>query len=104
MSFRRYEILLPKRYNDGTAVELEKFLQTNNDLARQFGAVSFLPETLRGIWVHGGRRFEEDNVRLFVDVEDTAENAAFFHRFKAMLKERFCQIDIWIVSYEIRID
>jgi len=63
----------------------------------------FLPETLRGIWIHGGRRFEEDNVRLFVDVEDTAENAAFFGRFKTTLKERFRQIDIWIVSYEIRV-
>ena len=64
MSFRRYEILLPKRYNDGAAVELEKFLVTNNELALQFGAVSFSPEDLHGIWTHGGRRYEEDNVRL----------------------------------------
>jgi hypothetical protein len=103
MSFRRYEILLPKRYNDGAAVELEKFLVTNNELALQFGAVSFSPEALHGIWTHGGRRYEEDNVRLFVDVEDTPENAAFFQQFKMILKERFRQIDIWIISHEIRI-
>ena len=40
---------------------------------------------------------------LFVDVEDTPENAAFFQQFKMILKERFRQIDIWIISHEIRI-
>ena len=104
MSFRRYEILLPTRYNDGSRVADEAFLETNNDLARQFGAVSFFPETLRGIWIHEGKRYEDENVRLFVDVEDTPENAAFFREFKTKLKQRFQQIDIWLVSYEIRID
>ncbi len=50
-----------------------------------------------------GVRFEENNLRVFVDVEDTPENAAFFQRFKVALKESFRQIDIWIVSYEIRL-
>ena len=103
MSFRRYEIILPTRYNDGTAVEPEKFLATNRELARQFGAVSFLPEVLQEVWRHEGRWLEENNVRLFVDVEDTRENAAFFQHLKTVLKERFRQIDIWIVSYEIRL-
>jgi len=40
---------------------------------------------------------------LFVDVEDTAENEAFFKNFKDVLKSRFHQIEIWIVSHEIRI-
>lgn len=49
------------------------------------------------------RRYEEDNLRAFVDAQDTPENAAFFARFKETLKARFEQIDIWIVSYEIRL-
>ena len=71
--------------------------------ADRFGAVSFLPEALRGIWIHQGQEFAEDNVRLFVDVEDTPANAEFFRRWKEIVKERFRQIDLWIVSYEIRI-
>ena len=47
-------------------------------------------------------RFEENNLHVFVDVEATAENDAFFQRFKEDLKRRFNQIDIWIISYEIR--
>ena len=103
MSFRLYEIILPTRYNDGAPVEREKFLLTNRELSLQFGAASFLPEPLHGTWIHKGQLFEEDNVRPFVDVEDSAENAAFFARYKETLKERFRQIAIWIVSYEIRV-
>jgi len=51
MSFRRYEILLPTRYNDGTPVESEEFLLVNSELAARFGAVSFLPEIIQGIWL-----------------------------------------------------
>lgn len=103
MSFRRYEIILPTRYNDGAPVERSLYLLTNRELAGQFSAVSFLPEALRGIGHHQGQTYEEENVRVFVDVEDAAENAAFFARYKQALKERFRQIDIWIVSYEIRL-
>ena len=55
------------------------------------------------MWTHQGVRFEEHNLRVYVDVEDTPENAEFFVRLKQALKERFRQIDIWIVSFEIRI-
>ena len=103
MSIRRYEILLPTRHNDGTPVEPEKHYQTVEELVTRFEAVSLLHEALGGIWLHQNTRYEEDNLRLFVDVEDTDENAAFFTAFKVKLKERFHQIDIWIVSYEIQI-
>ncbi len=103
MSFRRYEIILPIRYNDGTPVEQAKYLATAEDIVAQFGAVTLQPEISRGIWLYQGIRYEEENVRFYVDVEDTSENATFFARFKQTLKERFRQVDIWIVSYEIRI-
>ena len=91
MSFRRYEIILPTRYNDGTAVEPEKFLLTNRELSTQFGAASFVPQPLHGAWIHQGQWFEEDNVRLFADVEDTAENSSFFVRPNDKLPMSNCQ-------------
>ena|SRR5436190_23139028 len=103
MSIRRYEILLPTRYNDGTAVELEKIRATLMDLAPRFGGLTFRPEHLVGIWFQGERRFEDNNVTVVVDVEDTPENVAFFVQFKESLKQRFRQIEIYIVSYEIRV-
>jgi hypothetical protein len=103
MSFIRYEILLPTRYNDGTPVEPEKFDAVLQEISERFGGVSFFPEGLHGVWLHQGQRFDENNARLVVDVEGTSENADFFVRYKQVLKERFRQIDLWIISYEIRI-
>jgi hypothetical protein len=103
MSFRRYEVILPTRYNDGTPVEQSKFWETAEQIVAEFGAVTWQPEILRGVWIHEGIRYEEENIRFFVDTEDTDESAAFFVRLKETLKQRFQQIDIWVVSYQIRV-
>lgn len=104
MSFRRYEIILPTRYNDGMLVPKAEFWAVAKELVAKFGATSYFPQAFQGIWVHQGQTYTDENVRLFVDVEDTPETAAFFRQFKTKLKQRFQQIDIWLVSYEIRID
>ena len=87
MSFRRYEITLPTRYNDGRPVEPEKYLVTRREIAARFGALTFLPHPVLGEWTHQQTRFEDVNVRIVVDVEDTPENAAFFANLKPTLKE-----------------
>jgi hypothetical protein len=103
MRRRRYEMLLPLVYNDGSPVEPEKFEKTREELVVRFGAASLLPATLRGIWVHEGQRYEEEFIRLFVDVPDTRANRAFFLRLKATLLERFEQIEIYVASYPVDI-
>ena len=101
MPKRRYEIRLPLRHNDGRPVAAELFDETRRELVGQFGAVSFFPQSLLGIWVHEGDRFEDELVRVVVDVEDTLENRQFFSTFKVLLLERFEQIEIYIASHPI---
>jgi hypothetical protein len=103
MSFRRYEITLPIRYNDGREIEPEKFLLTRREIAARFGALTFHPQPAEGEWTGQGTRYEDSNIRIVVDVDDTPENAQFFVRLKETWKRRFDQLDLWIVSYEIRI-
>jgi hypothetical protein len=103
MRKRRYEMLLPLTYNDGRPVELAKHEKTREELVARFGAVSLLPAALRGVWVHEGQRYEEDFMRLFVDVSDTRANRQFFVRLKATLLERFEQLEIYIASYPVDI-
>ena len=103
MSFRRYEILLPIRYNNGQPVEDEKFDLVVEELTEEFGGVTVNPEELRGVWLQQGQRFEDLNVRVVVEVEDTLQASDFFVRCKEALKERFRQIEIRMVSYEVRI-
>ncbi len=103
MRKRRYEILLPLRHNDDRPVSGEQFEQTREELIVQFGAISILPHTVLGIWVHEGTRYEDELLRLVVDVDDTPENQQFFASYKAVLLERFEQIEIYMASYPVDI-
>ncbi len=94
---------MPTRYNDGRPVEPERYLITRREIAAQFGVLTFLPQPIYGEWTHQATRYEDANVRIVVDVEDTPGNAEFFAQLKPKLKERFQQLELWIVSYEIRI-
>ena len=100
---RRYEILLPLKHNDGRSVDDEKFDRTREELVAEFGAISVHPESVRGIWMHEGARYEDVSIRLTVDVDDSPESRLFFTNFKQTLLERFEQIEIYIVSYPVDI-
>ena len=47
---RRYEILLPLRFNDGRPVPAELIGETLQGLRLQFGAVTWETQTVRGQW------------------------------------------------------
>ncbi len=102
-SFRRYEILLPRQFNDGQPVPDELMADTVFDLRNQFGAVSSETQIIRGLWTYQGQSYRDELSRVFVDVLDTAETQQFFREFKERLKARFCQIEIWITSYPIEV-
>jgi hypothetical protein len=89
-------MLLPLKYNDGRPVENEKILETREELLSRFDAVSFLPGTVQGIWIHQGVRYEDELLRVMIDVDDTLENHEFFVNLKANLCERFQQIEIYM--------
>lgn len=102
-SFRRYEILLPRRFNDQQPMPEELLVDTLLELEQRFGAVSSETQIIRGLWHHQGQSYRDELVRVFVDVPDTAEIRQFFQQFKERLKTRFRQIDIWMTSYPIEI-
>lgn len=104
MSATRYEILLPLRHNDGREVEAEKLLQTKNELIQKFGALTVDPHPLEGRWTQRGVTYEDRLLKYTVDVErDTDEIQRFFREYKEQLKQRFEQLDIWIIALPIRI-
>jgi hypothetical protein len=92
---------LPLTFNDGRPVPGEAYEQTREDLVAQFGGVTMLSGSARGVWIHAGTRYEDDSIRFVVDVEDTAENRQIFVTYKPTLLQRFQQIEIYIASYEI---
>ena len=100
-ALRRYEILLPLRFNNGQSVPPELVADTVLKLREHFGAVSWESQTIQGQWQHEGIVCRDDLARVFVDVADTPENRRFFLLFKEQIKAQFQQLDIWLTSYPI---
>jgi hypothetical protein len=98
---KRYEILLPLLYNDGSNVEKERFLITNEELVERFGATTTDSTRIVGRWIYQNQLYEDKLIRIIIDVPESEDSETFFRQYKEVLKERFKQIDIWIASYEI---
>jgi len=98
---RRFEILLPLRFNDGRSVPDELIADTLLELRARFGAVSCETQTIQGTWEYQAEVYRDDLVRVFVDADDHSASREFFVQFKERLKTRFEQLDIWVVTYPI---
>ena len=99
---KRFEILLPLTYNDGTLIELEKFDQTAEELSDHFGGVTQDTVRITGTWKYGGTRYRDELLRMRVDTNDPTANP-FLQIQKEVWKKRFEQIDIWITAHAIEI-
>lgn len=101
--FRRFEILLPRRFNDGSEVPDDLVADTLLELRTRFGAVSCETQTIQGTWSYEAEVYRDDLIRVFVDAEDEPASREFFVEFKEQLKERFDQLDIWLTTYPIEV-
>ena len=101
--FRRFELLLPTKFNSGQSVPNETFADTLLELEERFGAVSCETQTIEGRWRYRGQLYRDESIRIFVDVPDTAESRQFFVELKERLKERFQQVDIWMTTYPLEV-
>ena len=78
--------------------------QTLRDVIDRFGAMSYSPNSILGVWKsEDGKPYDDDLFLLTVDVEDIPENRAFFVEFKKTLLERFKQKDIYMVTYLLEV-
>lgn len=102
-SLRRFEILLPLRFNDGQSIPDDVIAGVLLQLENRFGAVSAETQTIRGLWQHEGQSYRDELVRLFVDAPDVPEIRQFFVDFKETLKVAFKQLDIWMTTYPIEV-
>lgn len=100
-SLRRYEILVPLLFNDGSPVPEALLAQTFSELRARFGAASWETQIVHGSWEHEGATFRDNLTRFFVDVPDLLEHRKFFEEFKQTLNERFKQVEVWITSHPV---
>jgi hypothetical protein len=99
--YRRYELLLPLRFNDGSVIPEAFVDQTIDEIKERFGAISLESQSILGSWKTGSAEHHDENLRLFADVPDTPEHRQFFVELKEQLKARFQQLDIWITTHPL---
>jgi hypothetical protein len=102
-SFRRFEMLLPLLFNDGSPVPESLIADTLIELEQKFGTVSSETQTIRGRWHFEGVAYRDELIRVFVDLPDELPNRQFFTEYKEQLKGRFQQIDLWMITYPVEI-
>lgn len=90
---KRFEILLPLNYNDGSLIEPDKFLLTVDELCERFGGINQDTTRVSGTLKYGGTRYRDDLIRMHVDSDDP-NATAYLRAQKEIWKNRFQQIDI----------
>ena len=103
-SWRRFEVLLPLRFNDGREVPPEWLAEAVLEVVERFGAASYKTQKVEGHWRHGAVAYRDDLVRVVVDVPDSPEHREWVKDFKGRWKERLEQLDLWVISHPIDIE
>ena len=102
--WRRFEVLLPLRFNDGRPVPEEWLAEAILELVDHFGAASYETQKVEGHWRDGGVQYRDDLVRMFVDVPDVAGNRQWMREFKRRWQTRLEQLALWMVSYRVDVE
>ena len=102
--WRRFEVMLPRQFNDGREVPGEWISRAILEIGDHFGAVSYETQIIQGHWQQAGVEYRDDLARIIVDVPDKKENRVWMKAFKARWKEQLRQLEIWMVSYRIEIE
>jgi hypothetical protein len=80
--WRRFEVLLPLRFNDGRDVPGEWIAEAVLEIVDHFGAASYETQKVEGYWRHSGILYRDDLVRVVVDVADSPRNRQWMRQFK----------------------
>jgi hypothetical protein len=102
--WRRFEVLLPLRFNDGRDVPGEWIAEAVLEIVDHFGAASYETQKVEGHWRHSGILYRDDLIRIVVDVPDSPRNRQWMKQFKDRWKVRLEQLELWMVSYRIEIE
>lgn len=102
--WRRFEVLLPLRFNDGRDVPGEWIAEAVLEIVDHFGAARYETQKVEGHWRHGGILYRDDLVRIVVDVPDSPRNRQWMKQFKDRWKVRLEQLELWMVSYRIEVE
>jgi len=92
--WRRFEVLLPLEFNDGSDVPSDWLAEAVLEIVDHFGAASYETQKVEGHWRHGGVAYRDNLVRIVVDVPDAPKNRQWMKKFKKRWKARLEQLEL----------
>jgi len=102
--WRRFEVMLPRQFNDGRNVPPEWISLAFLEIGDHFGSVSYETQVIEGRWQKADVVYRDNLARIVVDVPDKKNNRAWMKEFKGRWKKKLEQLEIWMVSYRIDIE
>jgi hypothetical protein len=102
--WRRFEVLLPLQFNDGSDVPAELLAEAVLEIVDHFGAASYETQKVEGHWRHGGVLIRDNLVKLVVDAPDVVSNRRWMKEFKERWRLRLEQVELWLVSYAVEVE
>jgi hypothetical protein len=81
------DLFVPLYYNDGRAVEPQKFQASQQQLLDQFGGLTFFPQPNEGFWTVAGITYRDAIAIYRVLTSDGQEGRQFWSALKEQLKE-----------------
>ena len=102
--WRRFEVLLPLQFNNGSDVPAELLAEAVLEIVDHFGAASYETQKVEGHWRHGGVLIRDNLVKLVVDAPDVVTNRRWMKEYKERWRSRLDQVELWMVSYAVEVE
>ncbi len=102
--WRRFEVLLPLQFNDGSDVPAELLAEAVLEIADHFGAASYETQKVEGHWRHGGVLIRDNLVKLVVDAPDAVNDRRWMKEYKERWRSRLEQVELWMISYVVEVE
>ena len=102
--WRRFEVLLPLQFNDGSDVPDELLAEAVLEIVDHFGAASYETQKVEGHWRHGGVIVRDNLVRIVIDTPDSQANRRWMKQYKDRWRSKLEQTELWMVSYAVEVE
>ena len=102
--WRRFEVLLPLQFNDGSDVPAELLAEAVLEIVDHFGAVSYETQKVEGHWRHGGVIVRDNLVKIVIDTPDSLSHRRWMKQYKDRWRSKLEQVELWMVSYAVEVE
>ena len=102
--WRRFEVLLPLQFNDGSDVPAELLAEAVLEIVDHFGAVSYETQKVEGHWRHGGVIVRDNLVKIVIDTPDSLNNRRWMKQYKDRWRAKLEQTELWIANYAVEVE